>query len=255
MEAIYKLNFNGLREVANTLQLKFTGKSQMIEAMLGALETLNPLGGTAQFAQADAQFPNVATFAGAVAQEDGTRIDASNSMGGMFINCFAIVKRIEVSGGMAVIMGDSTNIFQGAPVMTGDFYHGGLMVAHRESITFTPDSSYIVNADQSQKNTTTGRMYWEGEIPFGAFSNFCIACRNTMHNVETGTNVTFYFDRVLPMSVYHDYMKRHQAWGLSCGDTPKVWIPETATAEWLLPSDVLVSENPDLNPPPRPIGG
>lgn len=202
----------------NKLNIKFTGKSQMIEAKLGELSTLTPIGtGVFAFMNSDPQYVNSASFTTPINCQDGTRVNASNTIGNMLVNSFIVVKRIELIGGFAEVGGDRSTDFVGNPVITGQFYHGGLIVTHSDAITFTPDIFSTPVVDTTEVNNKVSRWYWEGEYPMGAFTSFIISM-NSAYDLASNTGVILYFDEVKPMTQYHEYLRTWLGWDNSCNE-------------------------------------
>lgn len=191
----------------------------MVEAQLGELSTLQPIaGGVFNFVNSDPQYLNTASFLAPISNQDGTRINASNTIGNMFLNCFTIVKRIELIGGFTETAGDTSTLFVGNPIVTGQIYQGGLCVTHNDSIVFTPDSFAQSRPDLTKKNVPFSRYYWDGEMLFNAFTSLNISIRSGI-DLEHYTGLIFYFDEVYPMSRYPEFLKSMKSWNSDNGCT------------------------------------
>lgn len=192
-----------------TKQIKFTGKSGMSEALMGALETLNPIGGTIFFADVDPQYINASTFATPINQQDGTRIEACNIVNNTLINRFIRVKRIEICGDFTAIASSPDNIFT-SPVLTAQIFNAGLcMVNGMEALTLIPDYS-SPNIYDGSRNIPISRFYAECDFLMSTFTSFIFQARNTTLDTTNKTTLRFYYDEEHPMAVYHEHLLKNK---------------------------------------------
>lgn len=216
MKTNFKFTLQGTYDLVNQINIKFTGKSQMTEAQLGELSTLQPIAtGVFGFMNSDPQHLGSATFNTPISNEDGTRVLPCNTFGNMFVNQFAVIKRIELTGGFSEVSADSTSLFVGNPVVTGQLYQGGLCTTHRDDIVFTPDNMYVAEYDL-KKGQLWSRYYWEGEMPWCAFTSLIIGIKS-VHDLVRYTGVTFYFDELHPMTHYPEWLRKWKSFSSEYG--------------------------------------
>lgn len=190
------------------LAIKYTGDTGMVEAKIGDLATINSLGGSVTFANTDPQYIGSATISPAIVQEDGTRVVTSNIVGNTLVNQFVRVRKIEINGGFVGVSGNG-NVFT-APVITGVFINSGLcQIDTMDNLVFHPDDStpFVFSGLQ---DVPTGRFYAECDLLLSTFSNWMIQIKGSQ-NLKINTSVVFYFDEVLPMTQYHEYLKKYQS--------------------------------------------
>lgn len=212
------LNFTLTRNVATTQSIKFTGQTKLNEALLGELSSLNQLsaGATITFATTDAQYCGAAGFASPIPQENGLRINSSMIISNMFTNCFAKVKRIEITGAIIPASMDAANLLAGAPVMVGEIYQAGLCLSRRQAITFQPDTTFLNIAGAGNQNQQFSRYYWEGDTVFSGFTNWIVRLQGATFATSSASCVVFFFDEVLPMSQYHVELAKIMTYGNPC---------------------------------------
>lgn len=230
----YKLIFN-IKTTGDLVQVqKFTGKSQMVEAKLGELSTLDQStpAATATFVLTDAQYSNSASFAAVIPNQDGTQLLTNAIISNMFVNKFAVVKKIEVAGNFVSIASRGASIYN-APLLTIDWYNGHLCTPMRENLVLTA-KDFTDNADGGT-NVQFGSFFWEGEVLFSPFTNFALRL-NSDPAPDANSTITIYFDEVLPVSKYHEYLANKMSWNTGCNGL--VQVKEDVTVK------VLPQENP-----------